>query len=224
MNRLRGRAQRTLPEPQTSPVSEGCGFIDRIHVAHSVSLSGVRLHGLRLLSAGFVRRRKRTGGVQSALRNLRRALHLRESRHFVALPSLHSSSASSLRCSHRHLSPQELPFSLFGGWNVGNYPILPYRFPDTPSIPFAEVFLRVLTVHGIVCLGVISKASGLSIRFARIGSLTDSIAFPRPDLQICPGDVLLCLRVNLRSCKNGDFIWLVCSIKHQNTFSPLVSM
>ena len=51
--------------------------------------------------------------------------------------------------------------------------------------------------------------------------MIDSIAFPRPDLMICPGDVLLCLRVNLRSCKNGDFISCVCSSNSKALFHHL---
>ena len=74
--------------------------------------------------------------------------------------------------------------------------MLPFVFPNTPSLPFAEVFLRVLTTYGIVCLGVISTSSGLPI----------SLAFPQDDFMITSGDVLLCLRANLRQCSNGLFV------------------
>ena len=43
-------------------------------------------------------------------------------------------------------------------------PVLSYAYPDTIPLPYGEVFLRLLTSYGIVCLGVISKASGLPIR------------------------------------------------------------
>lgn len=36
--------------------------------------------------------------------------------------------------------------------------------------------------------------------------INSSIAFPHPELLISPGDVLLCLRANLRACSNGIFI------------------
>lgn len=49
--------------------------------------------------------------------------------------------------------------------HIGNYPIIPYEYPDASTLPFGEVFLRILVTYGIVCLGVISKASGLSIRY-----------------------------------------------------------
>lgn len=74
--------------------------------------------------------------------------------------------------------------------------MLPYEFPDTQAMPFAEVFLRILTAYGVVCLGVISKSSGLPI----------SLAFPHDDFMITSGDVLLCLRANLRPCSNSLFI------------------
>ena len=55
-------------------------------------------------------------------------------------------------------------------------------------------------------------------------NVIDSIAFPRPDLMICPGDVLLCLRVTLRSCKNGDFICHVCSQTEKHFFTTCLDV
>lgn len=48
---------------------------------------------------------------------------------------------------------------------VGYYPILPFDYPNTEELPFCEVFLRVLQKYGIVIVGVISKTSGLHIRY-----------------------------------------------------------
>ena len=44
------------------------------------------------------------------------------------------------------------------------YPILQYTYPKTISLPYGEVFLRLLTSYGLVCLGVVSRSSGLPIR------------------------------------------------------------
>ena len=59
-----------------------------------------------------------------------------------------------------------------------------------------EILKNHVTPYGIVCLGVISKSSGLPI----------SLAFPHDDFMITSGDVLLCLRANLRQCSNGLFV------------------
>lgn len=48
--------------------------------------------------------------------------------------------------------------------DAGYYPVLLYTYPDTVTLPYGEVFLRLLVNYGIVCLGVISKNSGLPIR------------------------------------------------------------
>ena len=45
-----------------------------------------------------------------------------------------------------------------------SYPIIPLSYPDAIPLPYGEVFLRLLRAYGFVCVGVVSKASGLPIR------------------------------------------------------------